>query len=123
MKLEAHQTVLVACLCAGWCRTCDGYALVFDSVLHGLRTAHPGLQPRWIDIEDEAELLGDVDIETFPTIIVIDAQEVRFAGPLTPQPETLQRVLRAALDAPAGVRLTPELQAFAQRLRAELQNS
>lgn len=114
--------LLVACLCAAWCRTCDGYAPVFEQVLQGLRATHPGLQSRWIDIEDEAELLGDVDIETFPTIVVLDAQQVRFAGPLTPQPETLLRVLRAALASSevagegSGPRVTPALLALAQRL-------
>ena len=27
---------------------------------------------RWLDIEDEAGLIGDLDIETFPTILVAD---------------------------------------------------
>jgi hypothetical protein len=116
--MDADPTLIVACLCAGWCRTCDGYAPVFEQVLQGLRAAHPTLQSHWIDIEDEAELLGDVDIETLPTVIVLDAQQVRFAGPLTPQPETLQRVLRAALGTPAGVPVGPELHSFARRLRA-----
>jgi thioredoxin 1 len=110
--------VHVACLCAAWCRTCDGYAPVFQQVLQGLRTEHPALVLHWIDIEDEAELLGDLDIETFPTIVVADAAAVRFAGPLTPQPETLQRLLRAVLSVPSPTKPpAPEVQAFAQRLR------
>jgi lipid A ethanolaminephosphotransferase len=32
--------------------------------------AHPGLRFAWIDVEDEAEAMGDVDIETFPTLLV-----------------------------------------------------
>jgi thioredoxin-like negative regulator of GroEL len=106
----------VACLCAGWCRTCDGYAPVFEQVLARLRGAHPRLHARWIDIEDEADLLGDFDIQTFPTLVVADAAGVRFAGPLTPQPETLERVLRAAL-AGSDVAQAPEVAAFAARLR------
>ena len=106
----------VACLCAAWCRTCDGYAPVFEQVLQGLRNQHPNLVTHWIDIEDEAELLGDLDIETFPTIVVADAGGVRFAGPLTPQPETLQRLLRAVLSAPVSAE-APAVLAFAQRLR------
>jgi hypothetical protein len=112
----------VACLCAAWCRTCDGYAPVFEQVLSELRTTHPGLRSRWVDIEDEAELLGDLDVETFPTLVVWDEFSVRFAGPLTPQPETLRRVLRAALDAGAdaySVSAAPEVLAFAQRLRQQ----
>jgi thioredoxin-like negative regulator of GroEL len=89
----------VACLCAAWCRTCDAYAAVFEQAMAALREQHPGLQAHWIDIEDEADLLGDLDVETFPTLVVVKDGRLRFAGPLTPQPETLQRVLRAALQA------------------------
>ena len=113
-----HHPLHVACLCAAWCRLCDDYGAVFEQVLQPLRASHPGLQTHWIDIEDDAELLGDFDVETFPTIVIADAAGVRFAGPLTPQPETLQRLLRVALATP-GTDTTqgPEVQAFAQRLR------
>ncbi len=81
----------VVCLCAAWCRLCEGYRAVFEQVC-----AEQGLRARWIDIEDEAELVGDVDVETFPTVLLVDAAgTLRFAGPLTPQPETLRRLLRA----------------------------
>ncbi len=106
----------VACLCAAWCRTCDAYAPVFDEAVAELRARHPRLRTHWIDIEDEAELVGDYDVETFPTLVVADAAGLRFAGPLTPQPETLRRVLRAAADADAPAPAAPEAQAFAARL-------
>ena len=106
----------VACLCAAWCRTCEGYAEVFEAAMAQLRQAQPELQARWIDIEDEAELLGDVDIETFPTLVVVQGGQVRFAGPLTPQPETLNRVLRAALGGGPATPQAAEIEAFARRL-------
>ena len=120
---RASAPLTVACLCAAWCRTCDGYAAVFAHAM----AAHPQLRARWVDIEDEADLLGDFDVETFPTLLIADAQRVYFAGPLTPQPQTLQRVLRAALasaaaqhsDAAAPVDASaPEMLALARRLRA-----
>jgi thioredoxin 1 len=108
----------VACLCAAWCRTCEGYAPVFQQTLAALRTEHPDLRAHWIDIEDQAELVGNFDVETFPTLVVVDAERVRFAGPLTPQPETLMRLLRMALgDAAAGGPQPAEVSAFAERLR------
>ena len=110
----------VACLCAAWCRTCDGYAPVFERALAELHAEHPGLRSHWIDIEDQAELVGDFDVETFPTLVVVDARRVRFAGPLTPQPETLMRLLRVTLsDAAAGSPQPPEVAAFAERLRRQ----
>jgi thiol-disulfide isomerase/thioredoxin len=109
------MTVHVACLCAAWCRTCESYQQVFEAACAEL--PQQDLRVRWIDIEDEAELVGDLDIETFPTLLIADDRQVRFAGPLTPQPETLRRILRAHLAdaAPAGV--APEYTELAARLR------
>lgn len=105
----------IACLCAAWCGTCGAYAQVFQE----LERAWPGHRFRWIDIEDEAELVGDFDVETFPTLVVADAERVRFAGPLTPQPETLLRVLHATLANAAGPgQPDAAVNAFAERLRA-----
>ena len=115
---QAH--VHIACLCAAWCRLCDDYRAVLREVAAELAAREPALQWHWIDIEDEADLLGDVDVETFPTLVIADRTAVRFAGPLMPQPETLRRLLRATVvDAPAGTRwpaANSELQAFAARL-------
>lgn len=77
------------CLCAAWCRTCDAYA--------PLMAALPApWQARWIDVEDEAELVGDLDIETFPTLLLFDEAALRFAGPVRPDAGTLNGLLEAA---------------------------
>jgi hypothetical protein len=115
-------TLHVACLCAAWCRLCEGYAAVFEQAAQALPEPHAPVQLHWIDIEDEAELVGDYDVETFPTLVICDAGGVRFAGPLTPQPEKLSRLLRASLadaaqSAPAPAQ-PPEVLAFARRLQA-----
>jgi len=70
-------------------------------------------------------VVGDVDVETFPTIVVIDPVAVRSAGPLTPQPDTLRRLLRVTVvDAPIDAgwpAVAPEIQAFAERLRGRVE--
>lgn len=108
----------LACLCAGWCRTCDGYRPVLDAVAAEFAGA-AALRVRWIDIEDEAELVDEIDIQTFPTVAVVADDAVRFFGVLTPQPETLRRVLRAAIERPVAAAAGPEVDAFAARLRRE----
>jgi thioredoxin 1 len=87
----------VACLCAAWCRVCGSYAQVFDEVRRGWAGQGPGprLAWHWIDIEDESDWLGELDIETFPMLVVADAAAVRFAGPVAPDVHTLRRLLRA----------------------------
>jgi thiol-disulfide isomerase/thioredoxin len=105
--------LLVACLCAAWCRTCDDYRPAFEQVAR----AHPELRFAWIDIEDESDALGPValDVENFPTVLVAHGSEVRFFGTLLPHAATLERTLEAARRAA----LTPPLEDLdAKRVRA-----
>ncbi|MDD0809929.1 thioredoxin family protein [Curvibacter sp. RS43] len=99
----------VVCLCAGWCGVCKEYLPAFDA----LAARHPDVAFHWVDIEDDSDAIGDVDIETFPTLLVAHAQSVHHFGPLTPQPEVLARML-AGFRADVGRRsvATPETQAL-----------
>lgn len=115
----------IFCLCAAWCRVCSGYAAVFERVGAELAAAHPGLRHRWIDVEDEAELVGDLDIETFPTLLVLGPEGVRFAGAVTPHEDALRRLLRACTGRDPGAApgsapgLLPGLEGLAARLREQ----
>lgn len=88
------QERLVACLCAGWCRTCDAYRGTFAAAAR----EHPGYSFVWVDIEDEADALApfDLEVENFPTLLVAQGDELRFLGTLTPHAETLRRTIAAA---------------------------
>lgn len=82
----------VVCLCAAWCRTCDDFRPGFEQA----RARHPSLAFRWVDIEDEAELLGEFDVETFPTLVIGGRDgRVRFAGPVLPQGAQIARLLQS----------------------------
>lgn len=116
------ERIDVCCLCAAWCRLCGDYASVFAHVTDGLGAEGFALRAHWVDIEDDEALVGSLDIETFPTIVVAGLAGVRFAGPLTPEASTLRRVLRSVLrtdweDRPARAP-DPAVEAFARRLRA-----
>jgi thiol-disulfide isomerase/thioredoxin len=82
----------VICLCADWCGTCREFAPGFTRAAQ----ARPDLVFRWADIEDEAAAIGELDIETFPTL-VIGARDggVRFAGPVLPQASQIARLLQS----------------------------
>ncbi|MEW6704489.1 MAG: thioredoxin family protein [Pseudomonadota bacterium] len=84
--------LLVACLCARWCLLCNSYRATFESVAQ----RHPQHRFVYVDIEDEAEAVGAVDVENFPTLLIAEGASLRFLGVITPQPETLERLLRAA---------------------------
>ena len=96
----------VVCLCAQWCDTCRDYRAVFDAV----GGAHPQLNFVWVDIEDQSDLVGDVDVETFPTLLIADGPALRFFGPLTPQPQTLTRLLEGLPLQGPGVKAEPAVQ-------------
>lgn len=85
------NTWLVACFCAAWCDTCEEY----KPKLQALANALPQHVFAWIDIEDHAELLGDVDVENFPTLLVQIGSRVVFYGPMLPHIGHLERLLES----------------------------
>lgn len=93
---------LVACLCAEWCGSCRDYRAVFDALA---RQFAGRARLIWVDIEDEAEALGTIDIDNFPSLLIADGDAIRFFGAITPQPQTavrlIERALRGELGAPA----------------------
>ena len=105
---------LVVCLCAEWCGTCRDYREPLLAVAEGF----PEDAFAWIDVEDEAELLGDLDIETFPTLLVLNGPQVMFYGPVLPDEEGLRRLLRALeQNGPQPTALDPEVRSLVARLQ------
>ena len=73
----------------------------------------------WLDVEEQADFLGDWDIETFPTLLLHDGQQVRFCGPLPPQAGVLARLL-THFPTPASSTVIPaEAQALWARVYAD----
>ena len=103
------------CLCAAWCGTCGIYRPLFDE----LARAHPAVRFEWVDIEDESDIAGDLDVETFPTLLIADGERALFLGPLLPQAPVLARLL-ASLQAAAPGSAGPggEAQQVFERVRA-----
>ncbi|MEO6015882.1 MAG: thioredoxin family protein [Polaromonas sp.] len=91
----ASPVLWVVCLCADWCGLCRDYR----EVLKQVAMRYPDSRFAWLDIEDQADLVGDLDIETFPTLLVADGEGVFFLGPLTPHADTLSRLL-GSLEGP-----------------------
>jgi thioredoxin 1 len=112
---SAAVPLQVWCLCAAWCRTCDEYRPTFDAALDALGAG--AAQRHWVDIEDEAALVGELDVEDFPTLLVARAGVPVFLGPLTPQPAVLARMLRSALDGALPPLADAAARAFVDRAR------
>ncbi len=108
-----ESSTLIACLCAAWCDTCGDYRRVFES--EASRRAGR-VQFRWIDIEDESALVGDVEVENFPTLVITRNGQARFYGTITPHARTLTRLVEAALADELAPVDAEEVRDLAQRL-------
>jgi thiol-disulfide isomerase/thioredoxin len=84
----------VSCLCAEWCGVCREYRPAFLA----LAERFPQAVFTWLDVEDDAEEVGELDVEDFPTISVKRGDATLFHGAMPPQPEHLARVLTELLS-------------------------
>jgi len=66
--------------------------------MSALAQEHPDVSFVWIDIEDYPDLIGDEDIENFPTILIEQNGVARFAGTILPHIEHLERLIAAMRD-------------------------
>ena len=95
---QPHQG-LVICYCAAWCDTCQAYQTRFDE----LSASYPDRIFVWADIEDHPELLGDEDVENFPTLLLTQGERTAFYGTMLPHIGHLQRMLDTLDDNSAAV--------------------
>jgi thioredoxin 1 len=85
------EEFLVICLCAEWCGICRDYRTGFD----GLASQFPDTRFCWVDIEDHADDLGEVDVENFPTMLIRRHQLVLFFGAILPHQSHLRMLIEA----------------------------
>jgi len=107
-------SLLVACLCAQWCGSCREYRGVFEEIARKF----PQHRFLWVDIEDQAGLMGDVDIENFPSLAIADAATPLFFGTVLPHAAHLVRLVETLADAQnrsAGVAF-PEAEGLIARI-------
>ena len=88
------DALTVACLCAAWCGTCSSYRATFEQ----LAARHPDKHFVWIDIEDQADLVGDLDVENFPTLLLQRGDTVAFFGTMLPDGAVADRLVQAQAE-------------------------
>lgn len=90
-----ERSLLVVCLCADWCSSCREYR---QAAYAECTRLFPACRFEWLDVEEDADLLGDLDIENFPTLLIARDDQALFFGALMPHAEHLRRLLETLLD-------------------------
>lgn len=102
MSYFSENELLIVCLCAEWCGTCRDYRPGFDT----LAAEFPAARFRWLDIEEQADELGDLDVENFPTLLIRRHGQVLFYGTMLPHLGHLRRLIEALATQTADEVLT-----------------
>lgn len=117
MAGDDQPTWWVACLCAAWCGVCRDFLPMFTDSAR----ANPRMRFAWVDVEDEDETMGDVDIQTFPTLLVARGDQVLYLAPIPPLASQFTRLLARLQAQPVpdpGV--DAQANALLQRLKADV---
>jgi len=80
---------VIVCLCAGWCSSCQTYFSNFSK----LSQRYQELVFAWVDIEDQAELIGEIDVINFPTLLIQHGNTVVFFGQVAMDFHLSERVI------------------------------
>jgi thioredoxin 1 len=94
MENSAAQGFVVIGLCAQWCGTCRDYEPGFRA----LAAEIPDARFAWLDIEDHADDLGDLDIDNFPTVFIRRGESVLFFGTMLPHLNYLRRLIETFIE-------------------------
>ena len=86
---RSESALLVVGFCAAWCNTCGEFRHTFDD----LSARRPGARFVWLDIEDDAQVVGDIEIENFPTIAVFSDNRLVHFGVSLPQAAIVGRLI------------------------------
>jgi thioredoxin 1 len=107
----------VVALCAAWCDTCAE----FRATLERIAQDRPETLFVWLDIEDDSDICGDIDIENFPTLAIYRGERLLHYGVSLPLEGAVSRLIDAlATRRDGGVTAPQPVLDLPQRLRARL---
>ena len=103
--------LVVVSMCAAWCDTCNEFRVAYERIAR----SRPECAFVWLDIEDDAAIAGDIDVENFPTLAVFRNGLPTYFGVSLPHESTVLRLIDALVqsevavtDAPACVTALPD---------------
>ena len=106
-ELLAHWTenssLVVVSLCAAWCDTCNEFRASFERIAE----ARPLIVFLWLDIEDDSDVCGDIDVENFPTLAIYRGDALLHFGVSLPQQGAVARLVDEMTNRTAGGSAAP----------------
>ena len=110
LRWSEGAPLVVVSLCAAWCDTCNEFRASFERIAE----ARPDAVFAWLDIEDDSDAFGDIEVENFPTLAIYRGNALLHFGVSLPQEGTVARLVdematrtAGAADAPEAVRRLP----------------
>ncbi len=82
-------SVVAVLFCAAWCDTCTEFRVALERIA----AARPDVMFVWLDIEDDSDICGDVDVENFPTLAIFRGGQLLHFGISLPQEATVARLI------------------------------
>jgi thioredoxin reductase (NADPH) len=98
------ERLVVVALCAAWCDTCTQFRAAYERIAQ----ARPQIAFVWLDIEDDAEVAGDIDVENFPTLAIYRNGEPLHFGVSLPHETTVGRLVDALADSGQPIADAPD---------------
>ena len=86
--LDSDKLVVVS-LCAAWCGACREFRLVFERVA----ASRPDTAFVWLDIDSDAQVMGEIDVEDFPTLAIYHAGGLQHFGVSLPNERLVARLI------------------------------
>jgi len=101
---QPGRPLVVIVFCAEWCGVCREFRPIVDATA----ALHPQTVFSWMDIEDDAAMLGDLDVEDFPTLAVYRDGVPVYFGTTLPVANVLGQLIRTALHTPQSLSHIPD---------------
>lgn len=100
----ADPPLAVVALCAAWCNTCAEFRQAFEVIA----MQRSDVACVWLDIEDDAELCGDLDVQSFPTILAFRGTDIMHYGVTAPLGGVVARLVDELATRAQPLRDVPE---------------
>jgi len=113
---QASTQINVLFLCAEWCGVCRDLRGMFEE----LSAIHPSVHWTWVDVEDHSEIFDDLELDTFPSLLVMLNKRPWFFGSIEPRKEVVLRIVTEILDSPAPMLSAPIDATAVELLRSKL---